>query len=108
MFTPGSQLPKSNLFGIIYFDKLVHVGCFTLLVWLFYYPFAKSGQSQTAKNHYLIKLTLSAIVWGLLTELIQRYFVPGRSFDLMDFVADTIGAILALAIVKWVPVKAKG
>jgi VanZ family protein len=104
---PSKHLPQSKFFAEIFLDKLVHVGCFALLVWLFYYPFAKSSLPKVAKNNYLVKITLSTIIWGLATELIQRYFVPGRSFDLKDWLADAIGAGLALATVKWWPVKAK-
>jgi VanZ family protein len=104
---PSKHLPQDKFFAGIFLDKLVHVGCFALLVWLFYYPFAKSSLPKAAKNNYLVKITLSAIMWGLATELIQRYFVPGRSFDLKDWLADAIGAALAFATVKWWPVKAK-
>jgi VanZ family protein len=37
-------------------------------------------------------------IWGLATEFIQKYFVPGRSFDLLDFAADSTGAFLALGL----------
>jgi VanZ family protein len=104
---PSKHLPQNKFLAAIFLDKLVHVGCFALLVWLFYYPFAKSSLSKVAKNNYLVKITLCAIIWGLATELIQRYFVPGRSFDLKDWLADAIGAALAFATVKWWPVKPK-
>jgi VanZ family protein len=105
--TPKQHLPQSKFLLDIAFDKMVHVVCFTLLVGLFYYPIAKSNLSQRAKWDYLIKLCLSAIVWGLATELIQRYFVPGRSFDLLDWLADSVGALLAVALEKWWPRRTK-
>jgi VanZ family protein len=29
---------------------------------------------------------------GLTTEFIQKYLVPGRNFDLLDWAADSLGA----------------
>jgi len=31
----------------------------------------------------------------LAIEFIQKFFIPGRSFDLLDWAADSIGALLA-------------
>jgi len=33
-------------------------------------------------------------VWGLATEFIQKFFIPGRAFDLLDWLADSVGAVL--------------
>lgn len=104
---PQKDLPQNKFLAIPFFDKIVHIGCFSLLVWLFYYPFAKSSLPQATKYNNLIKLALCAIVWGLATEFIQRFFVPGRSFDLFDWLADSIGAVLAFVTVKWWPRKSR-
>jgi VanZ family protein len=42
---------------------------------------------------------MAVIVWGIFTEIIQLY-VPGRSFDLLDWAADSLGALLALLLAK--------
>lgn len=106
--TPGNHLPSSKFLIEISFDKMVHVGVFAILAWLFYYPIAKTDWPKAVKHHYLIKICVSTIIWGLATELIQRYFIPNRSFDLADWLADSMGAVLAFAVVKWWPVRAKG
>jgi VanZ family protein len=105
--TPGNHLPSSKFLIEISFDKMVHVGAFALLAWLFYYPVAKTDWPAAVKRHYLIKICVSTIIWGLATELIQRYFIPNRSFDMADWLADSMGAVLAFAVVKWWPVRAK-
>jgi VanZ family protein len=89
--TPGNQLPKSKLFSVILFDKMVHVACFAGIVGLFYWPMRRHPD----RRHYLIKLTLATVVWGITSELIQKFFIPFRSFDWFDFLADGIGAVLA-------------
>jgi VanZ family protein len=100
MCTPRKDLPDTDLLKIKLFDKAVHLACFAILVWLFYYPLLKTPYSTASKLNYLTRLTHAAIVWGITTELIQRYFIPGRSFDLFDWLADSLGAIAACIVLK--------
>jgi VanZ family protein len=101
MCTPGKDLPDTKFLKIILLDKAVHVACFALLVILFYYPVGKTDTPTAGKLNYLTRLSIAGIVWGITTELIQRYFIPGRSFDLFDWLADSLGAIAAFFAVRW-------
>jgi len=47
---------------------------------------------------YNLVLILSALLYGLMVEFIQREWVPNRSFDLYDVLADTIGSIIGLIV----------
>ncbi|MEI7471992.1 MAG: VanZ family protein [Chitinophagaceae bacterium] len=99
---PGEDLPKiDNWFTLIYGDKLIHIGIFALLAYLFMQPLSKTALKGYELRNFFIKIALAVAIWGLATEFIQKYFVPGRSFDLLDFAADSIGAFLAL----WVSAK---
>ncbi len=93
---PGNQLPRSKLFAIIFFDKMIHVGCFALLVFLFYWPM----RQQDGRHQYLARLCMATIIWGITSELIQKYFIPYRSFDWFDWLADSTGVLLAGAVLK--------
>jgi VanZ family protein len=101
MCTPRPNLPDTKLLKIIFLDKAVHFACFFLLVVLFYYPISITGASFYSKLNYLIRLSIAGVVWGITTELIQRYFITGRSFDLFDWLADSLGAIAAFYAVRW-------
>jgi VanZ family protein len=101
MCTPGKDLPDTKLFKIIFLDKAVHFACFALLVILFYYPIGKTDATLNSKINYLIRLAVAGIIWGITTELIQRFFIPGRSFDLFDWLADSLGAIAAFIVLRW-------
>jgi hypothetical protein len=97
LFLPGSDLPSvGGWANLIYFDKWVHTGLFAVLAFLFMYPFSRSGLTPSEKWHYLLRIALAASLWGLTSEIIQKYFVPGRSFDLFDWAADSLGAAIAL------------
>jgi len=98
---PGSTLPTpENWLNAIYFDKWVHVGLFGGLGFLFMLPVTKCGWEKTEKLNCYIKITLAVSLWGLTVEFIQKYFVPGRSFDLYDWAADSLGAVLAFIFIR--------
>ena len=95
MCLPGDEIPKVNWLSRISFDKMVHIGVFAVLALLFCMPFHKSGYSARERIQYFIKISLAVSIWGLAIEFIQKYYIPGRSFDLLDWAADSIGALLA-------------
>ncbi len=94
---PGSKIPTVETWlNDIYFDKWVHAALFGLLVFLFIYPIHKKMiLPLQAKKKWAIKIAISAVIWGLTTELIQKFFIPGRSFDIFDLAANTAGILVA-------------
>ena len=42
-----------------------------------------------------MRIALAAIVWGITVEFIQKFFIPGRDFDLLDWAADSFGVLIA-------------
>ena len=98
---PGDDLPKvGDWMSAIYFDKWVHVGLFSILAFLFMIPFCNSDIPLTIKWTFIIKIAISVSIWGLTTEFIQKFFIPGRSFDLLDWAADSVGVILAVVVCR--------
>jgi len=91
-FLPGSALPKESWLDAIHFDKIVHIGLFAALVFLWRSSF------NWEINHYGYILLLMAVAYGFLVEVIQLYWVSNRSFDLYDVAADTAGSLLGLFI----------
>lgn len=83
----------------IYIDKWIHVGIFAILGLLFMLPFTQSNMAVKTKWQYLVKISIAVSIWGFITELIQL-MVPGRSFDLLDWIADSAGGIAALFFCK--------
>lgn len=89
---PGNDLPGNDFLDKIHFDKMVHVGLFAVLLFLW-----RSAFNPEIKNYNLI-LLISALLYGLLVEFVQKYWIPLRSFDLYDVAADTAGSILGLLV----------
>ena len=99
---PGNDLPTPDNWMIaIDYDKLIHIGVFGFLAFLFMYPFGKSSLPSKQKLHYFIRFALATIVWGYTTEVLQKFYIPGRSYDLADWLADSIGGISALLFCKF-------
>ena len=98
---PGSDIPTvGGWANEIYFDKWVHIGLFTVLAFLFMRPAVRSSWATKQKWHYCIKIAIAASLWGITSEVIQKYFIPGRTFDLFDWAADSLGALIALLFCK--------
>ena len=94
MCLPGSDIPSVGWLTAIYFDKWVHVGVFALLVLLFCWPFYNSPFNTKQRLRYFIKIAIAAGIWGLTIEFIQKFFVAGRDYDLLDWAADSLGALI--------------
>lgn len=92
---PGSDIPTvENWLNYIYFDKLVHIGLFSVLTFLFIYPVTRLDLTNPVKKNTAIKIAIAAWVWALATEFIQKYFIPDRSFDMYDWAADSLGILI--------------
>src|SRR5258708_874383 len=93
---PGSSLEAGEaLFTIPYFDKYVHVGLFggITLFWGGYYAFRLQGMPNWRK--VVTGMAILGTVLGTVLEFVQLYWIPDRSFDVTDIVADMIGSLLA-------------
>jgi hypothetical protein len=98
---PGSALPKSGWFNVVQLDKWVHVGLFAVLVFLWCSAF-------TPLFKKIRMVLVVAIAYGLLVEIVQKNWVPNRSFDLYDVLADAAGSMLGLFVWLRVNKKVKG
>jgi len=91
---PGDDLP-TKIF-IPHFDKIVHIGMYFFSCLFLISPFEKTG----AGKGYLAAF-LSSLFIGALFEVLQSTVARDRSGDYRDFIADLIGAALALAVYRY-------
>jgi len=80
----------------ILFDKIIHFALYSFLSYLLFFAFFKTQKNLFHKNAHLFSISIG-ILYALTDELHQK-FVPGRSCDFFDFLADGIGVIL----VQWI------
>jgi VanZ family protein len=84
---PGTKLPKVRWDDKIWLDKWIHLALFFVLVFLW----CKAYTTKTKKT--FIVITILSIIYGIAMELVQQYFIPFRSFDYGDMIADSVGSI---------------
>lgn len=95
---PGKDVPDVGWLNFPDFDKIVHIVLFGGLTLLFCLPYLKTGISFRKKRTIFIRISLLMILWGFIIELIQKFFVTGRSFEWLDLLADSVGVFLAFWI----------
>jgi VanZ family protein len=89
---PGTEFPAINWLNKIWFDKWVHIGLFLLLVILWCGAFSGKKSEKSKQKKLFIRIALLGFLYGIMLELVQHYFIPFRSFDYGDIVADGVGS----------------
>jgi len=90
---PASDIPKLKTFP--YFDKMVHIIMYAGLSYLMLWNLSENS----SKRKYLGTFCF-VFGWGFLMEIIQGISNMGRSFELIDIIANTSGIILGF--ITWV------
>ena len=94
--TPGQYIPTANWLELLSFDKLVHAGIFFVLSVLFFLVQVKYHQQLIWRYVYF----LTAVLYGILLELMQARYFSNRSADWKDALADAFGCLIALIFFK--------
>jgi len=88
---------ESPLPSVSFLDKLAHIGQYFLFS-LFYYLMRRSYSRDEA---YILKeIIILSLILPLLTELIQIP-IPGRTFCLLDILANYIGFMIVIVYLKY-------
>ena len=96
---PGSAFPTENWLDRIWFDKWVHIILFGLLVFLFCWGIQRKYNSEK-RNNIFILIAAVCSVYGIAMEYVQQNFIPNRSFDPGDIIADIIGCLAGWWLAK--------
>jgi VanZ family protein len=91
---PGNSLPS---FGGV--DKIKHFGGYLGLTVLLYITLLFQDKYKTFKSHAFAATFIIVAVYGMLDEL-HQLLVPGRSADVLDWIADITGVTIGLLFVK--------
>ncbi len=87
---PGQDIPNWKLLS---FDKAGHATLFFILTILLFWGFYKTGS-----KYFLLVSLFAAIAYGGATELMQQYWFENRKADILDFIANTFGALITLPV----------
>ena len=92
---PSHSLPQSSYLKLIHFDKIVHIGLFTILSLSFLLCFRNS--------HLITKLIIIFLccLYGIILEFVQEAFPSlHRGFEILDMLFNAIGVLLGVFIFK--------
>ncbi|MBP9031475.1 MAG: VanZ family protein [Dysgonomonadaceae bacterium] len=80
---------------IIPWDKLAHFGMFFVLSVVCYYDYFQLNDGNVRKGRWIFWGFVIPVLYGASIELLQKYVFTGRSADIVDFLSDMIGSIVA-------------
>lgn len=78
-------------------DKYVH-STFYFVLAILWYQYLRRKQTETSKPKLRGYVLLGAFLFGVLIEICQGAFTKDRSADMMDVIANTSGALLAILL----------
>lgn len=92
LLSPTNDIQKVSIENA---DKVVHFGIHFLMVllWLCYFYFRNFKQISIS---LIVKTLITIFIYGIIIELLQIYFDSGRSGELLDVLANSLGLIAGL------------
>lgn len=97
-----SLMPSSSTSSISWgkglpLDKIAHIALYAIYTYLV----GRYLSGNTIKFATIALLSLLIpIFYGILMEVLQYYLSPSRFFDILDIIANIIGSIVGLLLVK--------
>ncbi len=92
---PGRDLPDVQ---VVNFDKVVHMGIYGCLAILVFLAFRNQQRYPGLVRFAVIATIVACSLYGVSDEL-HQILTPGRTCDILDWTADTSGAVLGAAFV---------
>ena len=100
---PGPHIPRLTFLDWLQPDKIAHLVLFGVLCYLLIKGFRKQQAIQTFTDRSKVWAVLLSSVYGAVVELLQQYVFAKRSGEVLDVLADALGAFLGLWLyVYWV------
>ena len=96
---PGGMFPKEEGFAISDFDKYVHATLFGGFVVLWCWYLAGKYPETLIPYSVAFGLFVLSCLFGIALEFVQKFWIPGRDYDPMDMVADSIGAFIGWVLI---------
>jgi VanZ family protein len=91
---PGTRLPKITWEDKVWLDKWVHIFLFMILVILWSKAYSHKKNTHSDGRKIFLEIMIVGCFYGIAMEFVQKYFIPFRSFDVGDIIADAIGCVV--------------
>jgi len=81
-------------------DKLLHVSAYAVMAILFHRAYRTSKPEKGLRHVAWISILFTSC-YGISDE-VHQYFVPSRSADLWDVVADVVGSVFGVLVFQYI------
>ena len=95
--------PSEKAFAL---DKLTHFGAFSIITYFIYFILSYQNRIFYFKIHRTAMTILFALTIGATIEIIQL-FMPTRSTNIFDMIANLSGILFTIPIIKYSPERIK-
>jgi len=92
---PAASMPS---FGVV--DKVNHLSAYFILAILLFLTLLFQQKIPLAKNRVAAYALIICSLYGMLDE-VHQIFIPGRSAEFLDFLADACGALLGVLLMNY-------
>ncbi|MFO7658478.1 MAG: VanZ family protein [Bacteroidales bacterium] len=102
-------IPVSNTPGLGllpgWFDKVVHAALFAVLSVLLISDIVKERKLSFVTKRIMVIVFTTGIIIAVSTELIQHFFIPGRTGSIFDFISDVVGLVAGYVFYRVIRIK---
>jgi VanZ family protein len=95
-----SSLPQSTEIKSNGVDKYYHLGAYGLLSFIVYFTLTFQDRISLFKRYSASFTLLLTSIFGLLNEL-HQLFIPSRTFNKFDLLANILGSLLMIIVIKF-------
>lgn len=89
---PGQYIPTTSWLELLSFDKLVHAFIFCVMASLWFLVLIKLN---SVSPFNILMVLVTCIAYGGMLEMMQAMLFSKRSADWFDFIANTVGCLIA-------------
>jgi VanZ family protein len=95
------SLKDTQVLSFSYADKVMHAGVYFVFTVVWFFAFSRGITTKILNKKAIIISAIFAFLYGASIEILQEKLVKERQGDWQDVVANTIGIIFAIFIIKW-------
>ena len=95
--TRGKVNVPSSFSDLFEWDKLGHATFYMILAFALFWGLK---QINALKQINIIVVAIACIAYGVILEYVQYYFFPGRYLEINDMIANTVGVMISLVLLR--------
>ena len=81
-------------------DKIIHGCVYFIFSLVWFYAFYKGITTRFLQKNAIVASAIFGILYGILIEILQETLVENRQGDWQDALANTIGTLFAVVLIK--------